>query len=137
MHCVTKLILMYWHSLSSRKFMLIFSPNTRCLLKFSLKNLKIKIYNTIILPVVLYGCEKWPLTLREVCRIKVFENRNRRRIFGPKRDENVERRRLYSEELHRLYRSLNIVRVIKSGRLSQKRIRYEYFQNFNRYAYRK
>jgi hypothetical protein len=48
------------------------------------KNLKIKIYRTIILPVVLYGCETWPLTLREECRLRVFENRVLRRIFGPR-----------------------------------------------------
>ena len=54
------------------------------------KNLKIKIYKTIILPVVLYGCEPWSLTLREESRLRVFENRILRRIFGPKRDENVE-----------------------------------------------
>jgi len=52
--------------------------------------LKIKIYKTIILPVVLYSCETWYLTLREGCRIRVFENRILRRIFGPKRDENGE-----------------------------------------------
>jgi len=51
------------------------------------KNLKIKIYTTIILPVVLYGCETWSLTLREERRLRVFENRSLRRIFGPKRDE--------------------------------------------------
>jgi hypothetical protein len=51
------------------------------------KNLKIKIYRTIILPVVLYGCEAWSLTLREGRRLKVFENRVLRRVFGPKRDE--------------------------------------------------
>jgi predicted transcriptional regulator len=50
------------------------------------KNLKIKIYRTIILP-VLYGCETWSLTLREECRLRVFENRVLRRVFGPKRDE--------------------------------------------------
>ena len=49
-----------------------------------------KIYKTIILPVVLYGCEAWSLTLWEECRLKVFENRILRRIFGPKRDENGE-----------------------------------------------
>jgi hypothetical protein len=49
--------------------------------------MRIKIYRTIILPVVLYGCESWSLTLREECRLKVFENRVLRRIFGPKRDE--------------------------------------------------
>ena len=52
------------------------------------KNLKIKIYKTIILPVVLYGCETWSLTLREECRLRVFESRILRRIFRPKRDEN-------------------------------------------------
>jgi len=58
------------------------------LLSFSLlnKNLKIKIYRTIILPVVLYGCETSMLTLREECRLRVFENRVLR-IFRPKRDE--------------------------------------------------
>jgi hypothetical protein len=51
------------------------------------KNLKIKIYRNIILPVVLYGCQTWSLTLREECRLGVFENRVLRRIFRPKRDE--------------------------------------------------
>jgi hypothetical protein len=51
------------------------------------KNLKIKIYRIITLPVVLYGCEAWSLTLREEHRLRVFENRVLRRIFGPKRDE--------------------------------------------------
>jgi hypothetical protein len=65
--------------------------------------LKIKIYKTIILPVVLYGCEIWSLTFREECRLKVFENRILRQIFGPKRDANGEWRRLYNEEFHSLY----------------------------------
>jgi len=51
------------------------------------KNIKIKIYRNIILPVVLYGCETWSLTLREECRLRMFENRVLRRIFWPKRDE--------------------------------------------------
>jgi len=51
------------------------------------KNLKIKIYRTTILPVVLYGFETWSLTLREVRRLRVFENRVLRRIFGPNRGE--------------------------------------------------
>ena len=51
------------------------------------KNVKFKIYRTIILPVVLYGCETWSLTLREERMLRVFENRVLRRIFGPKRDE--------------------------------------------------
>ena len=79
--------------------------------------MKIKIYKTIIMPVVLYGCETWSLTLREESRLRVFENRTQRRIFGPKRNENGEWRRLHNEELHSLYRSPNIVRVIKSRRL--------------------
>jgi hypothetical protein len=52
------------------------------------KNLKIKIYKTVILPVVLYGCETWSLTLREEHRLRVFENRLLRRISGPKREED-------------------------------------------------
>jgi hypothetical protein len=55
--------------------------------RFLSKNLKIKIYRTIILPVVLYGCENWSLTLREEHRLRVFENRVLRRVFGPKRKE--------------------------------------------------
>ena len=81
------------------------------------KNFKIKIYKTIILPVVLYGCETWSLTLREESRLRIFENRILSRIFGPKRDENAEWRRVHNEELCILYRSPNIVRVNKSRRL--------------------
>jgi hypothetical protein len=82
------------------------------------KNVKIKIYRTIILPVVLYGCESWSLTWREECRLRVFENRVLRRIFGPKRDEVTgEWRRLHNKELYAVYSSPNIIRVIKSRRL--------------------
>ena len=78
------------------------------------KNLKIKIYRNIILPVVLYGCETWSLTLREECRLRVFENRVLRRIFGPKRDEVIrEWRTLHNEELNDLYSSPNIGQVVK------------------------
>jgi hypothetical protein len=63
-----------------------------------------RIYKTIILPVILYGCETWSLTLTEEHRLRVFENEVLRRIFGPKRDEVMEGwRRLHNEELHDLY----------------------------------
>jgi hypothetical protein len=66
---------------------------------------------------MLHGCETLYLTLREECRLRVFENRRLRRIFGPKTDENGEWRRLHNEELQSSYRSPNIVRVFKSRRL--------------------
>ena len=66
---------------------------------------------------MLYGCETWSLTLRQEHRLRVFENRILRRIFGPKRDENWEWRRLHNEKLHSLYRLPNIAKVIKSRRL--------------------
>jgi hypothetical protein len=76
------------------------------------RNAKVKIYKTIILPVVLYGCETWSRTLR------VFENRVLRRIFGPKRDEMTgEWRRLHNEELHNLYSFPDIIRQMKSRRM--------------------
>ena len=82
------------------------------------KNLKIKIYRTIILPVVLYGCETWSLILREETKLRLFENMVLRRIFGPRRDEVTgEWRRLHYEELNDLYCSPNIVRVIKWRRM--------------------
>jgi len=70
------------------------------------KNVKIKIYRTIILSVVLYGCETWSLTKREESRLRAFENRVLRRIFGSKRDEvRGEWRQLHNEELNDLYSS--------------------------------
>ena len=82
------------------------------------KNLKIKIYRTIILPVVLYGCETWSLTLREEHRLRVFENRVLRRIFGPKRDRVTGQwRQVHIAELKELYCSPNIIPVIKSRRI--------------------
>ena len=82
------------------------------------KNITIKKYTTIILTVVLYGCETWPLTLREERRLRVFENRVLRKIFGLKRDEVTgEWRKLHNEELNDLYCSTNIVRVIRSRRM--------------------
>jgi hypothetical protein len=83
-----------------------------------LKNLKIRIYKTIILPVVLYERETWSLTLREKHRLGVFENRVLRRIFGPKREEVTgEWRKLHNEELHDLYSSPSIIRIIRVRRM--------------------
>jgi len=82
-------------------------------LQFAIKNLKIKINRNIIFPVVLYGCENWSLTLREERRLKVFENRVLRRIFGPKREEVRRDWRKPHEELTDLYPTRNFVRVIK------------------------
>jgi hypothetical protein len=82
-----------------------------CLLS---RNLKVKIYKTIILPVVLCECEAWSLAMREEHRLRVFENRVLRRIFGPKTDEVTgEWRELHSGELHNLYSSPDIIREIK------------------------
>jgi hypothetical protein len=78
------------------------------------KNLKIKIYKTVILPVVLYGWETLSLTLGEEHRQRVFENKGLRRKFGPEREEDGSWRKLHNDELHDLYSSPNIVRVIKS-----------------------
>ena len=81
--------------------MLLFRPNT---LIFSTgKNLKNKIYKTIILSVVLNECGTWYLTLREECNLRVFENRIPKRIFRPKRSENGEWKSLHNEELHSFY----------------------------------
>jgi hypothetical protein len=90
------------------------------LLSFRLlsRNIKVKIYKTIILPVVLYGCGTWSLTLREESRLRVFESRVLRRIFGPKRDEVTgEWIKLHNEELRVLYSSPNIIRQVKSRRM--------------------
>jgi len=81
------------------------------------KKLKIKIYRTIILPVVLYGCETWSLTLREERKLRVFENRVLRRVFGPRRDEVTGEWRKLHNELSDLYFLTNIVRVVKSSRM--------------------
>jgi hypothetical protein len=82
------------------------------------KDVKVKIYKTTILPVVLYGCETWSLTLREEHRLRVFENSVLRRIFGPKIQEVTEEwRKLNNEKIHILYSSPNIIRHIKSNRM--------------------
>ena len=76
------------------------------------------LYRTIILPVVLYGCETWSLTLRDERRLRVFENRVLRRLFGPKRDEVTgEWRKLHNEELRDLNSLPNILWVVKSRRI--------------------
>jgi hypothetical protein len=83
------------------------------------RNLKVKIYKTIVLPVVLYGCETWSLTLREGHRLEMFENRVLRRIFGPKGDEVTEEwRELHNGELQNLYPSPDSFRQIKSRRMT-------------------
>jgi hypothetical protein len=85
--------------------------SSSCLLS---KNLKIKIHKTIILPVVLHKHETWSHT-KEKHRLRVFENRVLRRLFGCKREKVVEgRRKLHNEKLHNLYASPNIISVIQS-----------------------
>jgi hypothetical protein len=79
---------------------------------------KVKIYKTINLTGGLYGCETWSVTLREEHRLRVFENRVLRRIFGPRRDEVTgEWRKLHNEELHNLYSSADIIKQVKSRRM--------------------
>jgi hypothetical protein len=86
-----------------------------CLLS---RKLKVKIYKTIILPVVSYGCETWSLTLREEHRLRVFENKLLRRIFGPKRDEVMEEwRQMHNGEHDNLYSPPDIIRQIKAWRM--------------------
>ncbi|KAJ4448818.1 hypothetical protein ANN_00209 [Periplaneta americana] len=82
------------------------------------KNFRVRIYKTVILLVVLYGCETWTPTLREELRLRVFENKVLRKIFGAKRDEVTgEWRKLHNTELHALYSSPDIIRNMKSRRL--------------------
>jgi hypothetical protein len=82
------------------------------------KNIKINIYRAIILPVVFYESETWSLTLREECRLRVFETRVLRRIFGSKRDNITgECRKLHNEELNDLHSSPNIIQVIEKNEM--------------------
>jgi hypothetical protein len=82
------------------------------------RNVKVNIYKTIILPVVLYGCETWSLILREEHRLRASENRVLRRIFGLTRDEVTgEWRKMHIEELHNLYSSPDIIRQVKSRKM--------------------
>jgi hypothetical protein len=79
------------------------------------KHIKIKIYKTIILPVVWYGCQTWSLTLIEEHRLRAFKNKMLRRAYGSEREEGArDWRRLHNEELHNFNASPNIIRVIKS-----------------------
>jgi hypothetical protein len=81
-------------------------------------NVKVKIYRTIIVPVVLYGCETWSVTLREEHRLRVVGNRVLRGVFGPKRGKVMgEWRKLHNRKLHNLYSSPNIIRQIKPWRM--------------------
>jgi hypothetical protein len=101
------------------------------------KNVNIGVYKTIILPVALYGCEAWSLTLREQHRLRVFNNRVLRRIFGPKGDKVTRRwRKLHNVELRSLYSLPSIIRIIKSrwirraghvARMGEKGIAYRLF----------
>src|SRR5215469_6377263 len=85
---------------------------------FLSKNLKIKIYRTIILPVILYGCETCSLTLRKERRLRAFENRVLRRAFGPKRGYVTgERRKLHNEEISDLFSLPSTVRLVNSRRM--------------------
>jgi hypothetical protein len=82
------------------------------------KNVKVRIYKTVILPVVLYGSETWSLSVREEHKLRVFENMVLRRIFGPKRDVVTGGwRKLHNEELHNLYSSPSIIRIINSKKM--------------------
>jgi hypothetical protein len=106
------------------------------------RNVKVKIYKTIILPFILHGCETWSLTLREEHRLRVFKNSVLRRIFGPKSEEVTgEWRKLHNEKLHILYSSTNIIMQIKSRRMRWAwhvtRMGEEYVQGFDGKARRK
>jgi hypothetical protein len=97
--------------------LLPFSPEPS-VFSSAVEKLKIRIYKTTILPVVLYWSETWSLTLKEEHRLRVYENKVLRRIFGPKRDKVTgEWRKLLNEELRDLYSSPSIIRIIKPRRM--------------------
>jgi hypothetical protein len=97
----------YYHSVQN-----LLSSHLLC------KTVKIRIYKTIILHVVLYGCDTWSLTIREEHRLRMFDKRVLRRIFGSKRDEVTGSwRKLYNEEIHNLYSSPSVIRMMKSRRM--------------------
>jgi hypothetical protein len=81
------------------------------------KNLKIRIYKTVILPVVLCGCETWSIASRKEHGLRVFENRMLRKIFGPRREEDRSWRKLNNDELLSLHSSPNVVRVTESRKM--------------------
>jgi hypothetical protein len=84
----------------------------------AVENVKVRIYKTIILPVVLYGCETWSLTVSEEHKLSVFENRVLTKIFWPKRDGVTGGwRKLHNEELHDLYTLRSVIRITKSRRM--------------------
>jgi hypothetical protein len=90
------------------------APSSRLLSK----NVKMRLYKTIILPVVLYGCETWSLTLREEPILRMFEKKVLRRMFEPKRDEVMGGwRKLHNEKLRNLHPSPSIIRIMKSRRM--------------------
>jgi hypothetical protein len=80
-------------------------------------NVKDKVHKTLIIPFVLYGCETWFVSLREEHRLRFFERRFLKRMFGPKRDEVTGEWKLHSEELHNLYSSTNFIRQMKSRKM--------------------
>jgi hypothetical protein len=91
---------------------------TFCLVLLLSKNIKVRVYKAIILRVVPYECETWSLTLREEHKLRVFEKRMLRRIFQQTRVEVTGGwRKLHNEELHDLYSSPSIIRIIKSRRM--------------------
>jgi hypothetical protein len=108
----------YYEQVSKRRY--IHSVQNLLFSRLLSKNVKIRINKTIILPVVLYGCKTWSLTLREDYRLRVFENRVLRKIYGPKRDEVIWGwRKLHNGEFHNLYCSSSIItsKMIKPRRM--------------------